>query len=199
VRATTAALVTAFGLAVVSPPAGAYLDRIGPDWRTAAASDMAVVARLTGVERTEIEGWLYFAGELIVEEVVFGSASVGDTLELMWDRRAPHGPNGWGPIPSPDLRPYHENYAAISDVFPGVRVLWFLAQQEDGPVRADSCASLVSLSSPMKMADALRALGGYSGPADDRHKVNAVAAFLERELTEAGWPTGTRRAAQRSN
>jgi hypothetical protein len=176
-----------------------YVDG-GFDWHIVASSDLAVVATLGDVARWGKDGVFYFEGSLRVETVVFGQAAAGDTLRLFWQRQDRAAPGAtYGVIVTPDDRPRHEEYAAVGDASPGVRVLWFLTREEDGSLQAASRVCLVSLSAETVIARAIRALTEQPGDPDSRSKVDATLEFLRRALADHPAVRDEGSGAQRSN
>ena len=190
-RHITTAGFLVLGLGLLPQLVAAYADA-PVYWRYVDYSDIVAVGVLHEVSSSSREGYLRFEGDLVIESVAFGDVSPGDTLRMHWERVDPKGSrDGWGVIKCPNFDPEHEQYAARGDVFPGVRVLWFLTLRDEGGVTAGSSRSLISLSSERALEFAIENLIERPGPAELGADVLSVLDLLMTEYwrhpARTGW------------
>ena len=184
-------------VALMSWQASGYLGCWEQYWRCVAHSDIVAVGVLSNVSSSSVDGYLRFQGDLEIESVVVGNVASGDTLRMHWERADPRGPFGTKTIKSATLDPEHEQYAAIGQEFPGVRVLWFLNLREEGGVTAESKSSLISLSSDTTLKYVIEDLVESPGPPEIDADVRNLLELLREEY--ARHPAVANRASQRSN
>ena len=167
---------------LVAVPAIGYtdVDPSIPNWWDPATSDAAVVARLVSMAEWTIDVTVYFEGRLIVEDVLYGSVSPGDTMRLQWQRQL-------NTIASPDSRPYHEAYVARSEDSPAPRVLWFLTETERGVFLAESSRSALLMSSDSRISKAHELMRGGTAEGEARERVELAKDYLRAILDSRGW------------
>ena len=169
-------------LCLVAAPVLAYtdVDPSIPNWYDPASSDAAVVATLVSMAKWMIDDTAHFEGRLMVEEVLYGAVSHGDTLRLQWQRDV-------NTIMSPDSRPYHEVYAPWTEESAAPRVLWFLTKSEGDVFRAESSRSSLLLSSDSDVSKAHALMRGGSAEGEARERVEVTKEYLRAILGGRGW------------